>query len=63
MHVFNTNDETRNDIPDEVSGLSVPGTQFDQQPHTNHLVTTQTAQSNQVTEFLTGRNLTTRDPP
>ena len=36
LHVFNTNDETRINIPDEVSELSVPGTHFDRQPHTHH---------------------------
>ena len=35
-HVFNTNDETRNNTPGEVSELSVPGTHFDRQPHTHH---------------------------
>ena len=36
LHVFNTNDETRNNIPDEVSELTVPGTHLDRQPHTHH---------------------------
>ena len=36
LHVFNTNDETRNNIPDEVSELSVSGTYLDRQPHTHH---------------------------
>ena len=36
LHVFNMNDETRKDIPDEVSELSVPRTHYDQQPHTYH---------------------------
>ena len=36
LHVFNTNDETRNDVPDAVSEMSVSGTQFDRQPHTHH---------------------------
>ena len=36
LHVFNTNDETRNDIPEEVSELSVPGTHYDRLPHTHH---------------------------
>ena len=36
LHVFNTNDETRNDIPDEVKELSVRGTHFDRQPYTHH---------------------------
>ena len=35
LHVFNTNDETRPNIPDEVSELSVSGTHFDRQPHTH----------------------------
>ena len=30
------NDETRQNIHDEVSELSVPGTHFDRQPHTHH---------------------------
>ena len=34
--VSNVNDETRHNIPDEVSGLSVPETHFDRQPHTHH---------------------------
>ena len=36
LHVFNTNDETRINIPDEVSELSVPETHFDRQPRTHH---------------------------
>ena len=30
------NDETRHNIPDEVSELSVPEAHFDRQPHTHH---------------------------
>ena len=37
LHVFNTIDETRNDIVDEVGELSVPRTHFDRQPHTHHI--------------------------
>ena len=33
--ISNVNDETRNNIPDEVSELSVPETRFDRQPHTH----------------------------
>ena len=33
LHVFKKNDETWNNIPDEVSQLSVPGTHLDWQPH------------------------------
>ena len=35
-HVSNVNDETRHNIPDEVSELSVPETHFDRQTHTHH---------------------------
>ena len=36
LSVTNINDETRRNIQDEVSELSVPGTHFDRQPHTHH---------------------------
>ena len=36
LHVLNTNDETRNKNPDEVSEFSNPDTHFDPQPHTHH---------------------------
>ena len=36
LHVSNVNDETRYNIPDEVSELSVPETHFDRQAHTHH---------------------------
>ena len=36
FHELNANDETRENIPDEVKKLSVPGTHFDRQPHTHH---------------------------
>ena len=39
LGVSNVNDETRHDIPDEVSELSVPETRFNRQPHTHHMVT------------------------
>ena len=35
--VSNVNDETRQNIPDEVSGLSVSETRFDRQAHTHHI--------------------------
>ena len=35
LHVLNANDETRNNILDEVKEFSVPGTHFDRQPHTH----------------------------
>ena len=39
LGVSNVNDETRLNIPDEVSELSVPETRFDWQPQTHHMVT------------------------
>ena len=36
LHVSNVNDETRHNIPDEVSELSVPERHLDRQPHTHH---------------------------
>ena len=36
LHVSNVNDETRQNIPDEVSELSVSKTHFDLQAHTHH---------------------------
>ena len=38
LDVSNVNDETRHNIPDEVSELSVPETHFDRQAHTHHMV-------------------------
>ena len=38
LDVSNVNDETRHDIPDKVSELSVPETRFNRQPHTHHNV-------------------------
>ena len=36
LNTTNEKDETRRNIHDEVSELSVPGTHFDRQPHTHH---------------------------
>ena len=52
LRVSNVNDETRHNIQDEVSELSVPETHFDRQAHTHH--------SNQIQEswkilFVYGR--------
>ena len=41
----------------------VPQTHFDWQAHTHHMVTGQTAQTNQFPEFPTGRILTPLNPP
>ena len=62
LRVSNVNDETPQNVPDEVSGFSVPETRFDRQPHTYHMVTGQTDQTNQIPEFPTGRILTLRNP-
>ena len=63
LDASNVNDETRHNNPDEVSELSVPETHFDRQAHIHHMVTGQTAQTNQFPEFLTGRIVTPRNPP
>ena len=63
LGVSNVNDETRQNIPNEVSELSVQETHFDRQSHTHYMVTGQTAQPNQIPEFLTGRIVTPRNPP
>ena len=39
LHVSNKNDETRHNVPDEVSELSAPETHFDRQTHTHHSLT------------------------
>ena len=52
LGVSNVNDETRHNIPDEVSDLSVPETHFDRLPHTQHMVTGQTAQPNEFPSSL-----------
>ena len=39
LHVRNVKDETRYNIPDEVSESSFPETHFDRQAHTHHMVT------------------------
>ena len=62
-HISKVNDEIRHNIPDEVSELSVPETHFDRQAHTHHMVTGQAAQTNQISEILTGRILTSRISP
>ena len=38
LDVSNVNEETRHNIPDEVSELSVPETHFDRQAHTHHKI-------------------------
>ena len=63
LHVSNVNDEIANNIPDEVSELSVSETHFDRQTHTHHMVTGQTIHTNQIPEFLTGCILPPRNPP
>ena len=43
--------------------MSVPEKYFDRQTHTHHMVTGQTAQTNQFPEFVTGRISSPRNPP
>ena len=52
LDISNVNDETRHNIPDEVSELLAPETHFNRQSHTHHMVTGQTTQTNQFPEFL-----------
>ena len=61
LGVSNVNFETPQNIPDEISELSVSETRFDRQPHTHHMVTGRTTQPNQFPEFLTGRVVTPRN--
>ena len=56
----NVNEDSRHNIPDEVSELSVPETYFDRQAHKHHMVAGQT---NQIPEYLTGHTLTPHNPP
>ena len=51
LGVTNINDETRRNIQDEVSELSVPGTHFERQSHTHHMVT---GPSNPAHHMVTG---------
>ena len=46
LHVSNINDETRHNIPDKVSELSVPETRFDRQTHTHHRHTIENGRGN-----------------
>ena len=41
----------------------VPEKLFDQQTHNHHMVAGQTAQTNHITQFLTLRIITPRNPP
>ena len=54
LRVSNVNDETRQNIPDEVSELSVPGTRFDRQPQTHHMVTGAKEQIHNRHDMVTG---------
>ena len=63
LHVSNVNDQTRHNIPDEISELSVQETHIDRQAHTHHMVTGKTAQTNQIPEYLIGHILQPRNPP
>ena len=54
LHVVNVIDENRIINPDEVSEFSIPGTYFDRQPHTHHMLTGQTTQTKKIPEFFMG---------
>ena len=49
LNTTNENDETRQNIHDEVSELSVPGTHFDRQPHAHHTQRPSFEQNSSVT--------------
>ena len=61
--MLNTKDETQNNISDEVSELSVPGTHFDRQIYTHLMMRGETTQTNQVPELPTGGKSPPREPP
>ena len=52
LRVWNINDEIRQNIPDEVSELSVPETRFDRQPHTHHNISLAESQKTLIKEVL-----------
>ena len=52
LHITNMNDETRNNIPDEVSEFSAPETRFDRQTHTHHTHACQQLNNNLTLEIL-----------
>ena len=51
--VTNINDEARRNSQDGVSELSVPGTQFDRQPHTHHVLTGGSEQTHNPHHMMT----------
>ena len=51
LGVSNVNDETRQNILDKVSGLSVSETRFDRQPHTHHTAQVSTKYLQDVVDF------------
>ena len=44
-----------------MSELSVPGTNYDRQPHAHHKMTRQATKTNQIPEFFTGLNIIPRN--
>ena len=59
LHVSNANDETRHNIPDQVSDLSVPETHFGRQAHThhNHISEQGNVSEKKYTSLFTSSNL------
>ena len=54
LRLSNVNDETRQNIPDEVSEFLVPETRFDRHPHTRHMVTGAKEQIHNRHDMVTG---------
>ena len=52
------NDETRKKIPEEVKFLSVPDKHFDSHTQTHHIVTGETNQTSQTSDFFAVRTVT-----
>ena len=57
LDVSNVTDETRHNIPDEVSELSAPETHFDRQAHTHHKYQTMQPEKLLTNTFDLSRNL------
>ena len=53
LYTYQTEMMTRSNVLDEVYELLVPKTHFDRQADTHRMLLRQTAQSNQIPEFLT----------
>ena len=63
LQELHTNIESLRIYPGEVIDFLVPWRQFEQQPHTRHMMKGETAPTNQNPEFHRGRIVTPRGPP